>query len=127
MVSGGAAIVKFVSLASLAAPVAALTRIRAAVVAGFVTTHAYEPALALAFVTGEASTLQAVPLSRLTSMLTVLPAPRLWVQAIVCPEPTAQFTPVLGTVTVIVGSTTLTVVVLGADVATPSLTISVTV
>ena len=100
---------------------------RAAAVAGFVTTHTYEPAAALPLVTGDASTLHVVPPSRLTSTITALPNPRLWVQAIVCVEPTPQFTVVLGAVTVIVGFTTLTVVVLGVDVADASLTTRVIV
>ena len=126
-VTNGAAIVKLLSLVSLAAPPAALTRKRADVVFGLVTTQAYEPAVPLAFAIEAAIGLQVAPPSRLTSMSTVLPAPRLCVHAIVCVEPTPQLTFVFGVVTVMTGLTIVTVVALGGDVATPSLTTSVAV
>src|SRR5207245_8138136 len=99
-----------------AAPPAALTRKRADVVVGLVPTHAYEPAVALAFAIEAAIGLHVAPPSRLTSMSTVLPAPRLCVHAIVCVEPTPQLRFVFGVVTVMTGLTIVTVVVLGGDV-----------
>ena len=118
---------KSASLASLTAPLAVRTRTRADVVAGLVTTQLYEPAVALAFAIDAATRLHVAPPSRLTSRSTVLPAPRLCVHAIVCVEPTPQLTFVFGVVTVMTGLTIVTVVALGGDVATPSLTTSVAV
>src|SRR5437899_3207456 len=125
-VTNGAAIVKLALLVPLTAPLAVRTRIRADVVAGLVTTQLYEPAVA-AFAIDAAIGLHVAPPSRLTSMSTVLPAPRLCVHAIVCVEPTPQLTFVFGVVTVMTGLTIVTVVALGGDVATPSLTTSVAV
>jgi hypothetical protein len=121
-VTNGVAIVKLLSLASLAAPPAALTRMRADVVVGLVTAQVYEPDVALAFAIDVAIGLHVAPPSRLTSRSTALFAPRLCVHAIVCVEPTPQLTFVFGVVTVMTGLAIVTVVVLGGDVATPSLT-----
>src|SRR5512133_1260966 len=91
-------IVKLTLLMSLSAPFAdALTRIRACVVAGPVTTQLYAPE-PLPFGALAATALQVVPPSRLTSMFTVCAASRLVFQVIDCVLPVAQVTAVFGAV-----------------------------
>src|SRR5262245_37616755 len=86
-----------------------VARILPFAVAGPVTTHEKEPPDALEFWTDAAIWLQVLPLSRLTSSLTVAVAPRLLVQLIVLVEPIVQFDVPVGAVTVIVPSLSLIV------------------
>src|SRR5207302_2214378 len=89
------------------------------------TTPLDEPVVALTFAIDAAIRLHVAPPSRLTSMSTVLPEPRLCVQSIVWAEPTSQFTLVFGVVTVMAGLATVTSVVLEIGSATWRVTVGV--
>ena len=94
-----ALIVKFTSLVSPADPSAAVTLIRACVVVGPETSQLYEPPVAEVFWTDAEIGDHDAPPSRLTSILTDDPLPRLWVQAIDFVELEAHVTALFGAVT----------------------------
>ena len=83
-----------------------VTRTLPCVVAGPVTTQAYEPEV-VEVVVKVVIGLYVVPPSRLSSMLTTCPVPRLWLNVRLCEDPIDQLTLVFGDVTVTNGLATV--------------------
>src|SRR5262249_42357109 len=80
-----------------------VSRIRAWVVSGPVTVQGYDPLAAATRVNGGIG-VEVVPPSRLMSMFTTAPTPRLWMKLMLWTSPMRQITAVLGEVIPIVGN-----------------------
>src|SRR4051812_37508156 len=81
-----------------------LARINAREVGGPLTTHGNTPVVA-AVVVNVVIALHVDPPSRLRSIFTSCPTPKLWVHVMLCVSPLRQVTAVFGLVTVIDGAT----------------------